>query len=109
MTISLLTHIPQAPFQDSRPPSSYNPVCHDLSSSSASPLLTTAPVDLIKTRVQQGDATLSKQQVSLVLARTTPMLTLPFCPGTAAPFALPHDRSFLPPGYSVFGVAHPQR
>src|SRR5712671_3380708 len=64
MTISLLTHFPQAPFQDSRPPSSYNPVCHDLSPSSVSPLLTTAPVDLIKTRVQQGDATLSKQHVS---------------------------------------------
>lgn len=54
----LLTFFPKALFQDSRPPSSYNLVrplplfiCYP-------PPLTHLSVDLIKTRLQQGDATL---------------------------------------------------
>ena len=70
-------------------------------------LLTTLLVDLIKTRIQQGDAQLAKTSALFALLR--PNLTSLFNPGKLAPFAPPRDRSFLPRGYTVSGAARPQR
>jgi len=66
----------QAPFPDWRPPSSCNLVRMLPLTSYAWPLLTTPLVDLVKTRLQQGDSQLSKKSVLLVFVR--PNLTLVF-------------------------------
>src|SRR6266850_3329727 len=67
-----------------------------------------ALVDLIKTRVQQGDAPLAQRSALPLPRMTEPAIYV--CPGKLVPrpFAPPRDRSFLPPGYSVSGAARPQ-
>ena len=74
------------------------PSCASCPSSREAP-----PVDLLKTRLQQGDASLRTKSALPVLMRTN--LTLPLCPVKPVPFAPSHGRSSLPPEYSVFGAA----
>ena len=107
MYFDLMKHffhlLPQALFPGSRLPSSFNLVRPSLPARLARPH-EVPPVDLIKTRLQQGDASLRTKSALSVLMRTN--LTF-LCPVKPVPFAPPHGRSSLPPGYSAFGAAHP--